>query len=63
MTARAGYGNAQFLADLVGGISDEAMRQRWAKGDYPDIHRPSIPGWRTLAGRHTHTHTHTKGNG
>ena len=47
----AGYGNAMFLADLAEGVSDAEMRARWQRGDYPDIHRPSVAGWRKLAGR------------
>lgn len=50
-TAKIGYGNAKFLADLVTGVPDETMRQRYRDGEYPDIHTPSIPAMRKLAGR------------
>jgi len=60
MKRKAGYGNAMFLADLTEGVSDPDMRAKFKRGEYPDLHRPSITPWRTLAGRHTET---TKGNG
>lgn len=50
---RIGYGNAMFLCDLAEGVSDAEMRIRFKRGDYPDVHRPSIAGWRALAGRET----------
>ena len=48
---RVGGGNANFLADLAMNVSDEVMRVRWKAGDYEPIHRPSVAGWRKLAGR------------
>jgi hypothetical protein len=48
-----GYGNAMFLADLTEGVSDPDMRAKFKAGNYPDIHKPSIPGWRALSGRNT----------
>lgn len=49
--ALAGKGNALFLADLADGVPDAEMRARWKRGEYPDLHQPSIAGWRSLAGR------------
>lgn len=46
-----GYGNAMFLCDLVMGVSDEEMRRKFKAGEYPDLHIPSVAGWRRLAGR------------
>ena len=49
--AKAGTGNAAFLADLAEGVPDAVMRERFKRGEYPDLHRASVKGWRTLAGR------------
>lgn len=57
-THRVGEGNGNFLHDLERGVSDEIMRVRFTDGYYHPIHRPSIAGWRRLAGR-----TSTRGNG
>jgi hypothetical protein len=46
-----GYGNAMFLHDLATGVSDATMRAKYTAGEYPDLHRPSLQGWRKLAGR------------
>lgn len=48
---RVGYGNAMFLADLAEGVPDEAMRKKFKGGQYPDLHMPSVNGWRALRGR------------
>lgn len=48
-----GYGNAMFLCDLADGVSDPIMRERFKRGDYPDLHIPSVAGWRRMAGRST----------
>lgn len=50
-TPKIGGGNAKFLADLAEGVPDETMRQRYKAGEYPDLHTPSIPAMRKLAGR------------
>lgn len=47
----ANKGNAAFLADLAEGVSDAEMRARWKRGEYPDVHLPSVSGWRKLSGR------------
>lgn len=49
--AKAGTGNGAFLADLAEGVPDQVMRERFKRGEYPDLHKPSITPWRTLAGR------------
>lgn len=46
-----GYGNAMFLCDLAMNVPDATMRERYKRGEYPDIHTPSISGWRRLNGR------------
>lgn len=51
MKPRVGFGNALFLSDLATGTPDATMRAKLKAGEYPDIHRPSIKAWRTLAGR------------
>lgn len=48
-----GQGNARFLADLAMGVTDADMRRRFKDGQYADLHRPSVEGWRRLAGRTT----------
>ncbi len=48
---KVGYGNAKFLADLATNVPDETMRARFKAGEYPDIHTPSIPAMRKMAGR------------
>lgn len=48
---RVGYGNAMFIADLTMGVPDEVMRAKYKAGEYPDLHLPSVKGWRRLAGR------------
>lgn len=50
-TPKVGQGNAHFLADLAENVSDEEMRERYKRGDYPDLHRPSVQFWRAMAGR------------
>lgn len=46
-----GHGNARYLADLALGTPDADMRRKYREGFYPDLHLPSLPGWRKLAGR------------
>ncbi len=48
---KVGHGNAMFLADLANNVSDDEMRRKFKAGEYPNLHRPSVPGWRNLAGR------------
>lgn len=48
---KAGTGNGAFLADLAMGVPDATMRERFKAGEYPELHKPSVKGWRNLAGR------------
>lgn len=48
---RAGEGNAHFLADLVEGLSDEAMRKKHRDGVYGYLNPDFVKEWRHLAGR------------
>lgn len=49
--APVGRGNAHFLADLAAHEPDDTMRKNFQQGRYPDLHKPSLPAWRKLAGR------------
>ena len=48
---KPGQGNARFLADLALGVSDDTLRAKIKAGDYPELHKPSIKGWRAMVGR------------
>lgn len=48
---RVGYGNALFLADLAMGVPDTTLRAKIRAGEYPDLHKPSLKGWRMMVGR------------
>lgn len=50
-TTRPGEGNARFLADLAERVPDQTMRAKFKAGHYPDLHTPSLAGWRRMAGR------------